>query len=161
MTKKRLARSTRPLRIDRTKTGLLVIDVQERLLPSIFEAERIIANALRMLKGANILHVPVFVTEQYRKGLGPTHKDIASSLDSFAPVQKVVFSACGAEGFLAALKAKKVRDVLLCGIEAHVCISQTCLDLLDRGFRVFVIADAVSSRTADNVAFALERMRDS
>src|SRR5207249_10854156 len=70
------------------------------------------------------------------------------------------FSACGAKGFKPALRAKKIRDVLLCGMEAHVCVLQTCLDLLENGLRVFVVADAVSSRTAENRSLGLERMRN-
>ena len=82
------------------------------------------------------------------------------AIPKFAPSEKVAFSACGAKGFISALKSKKVSHVLLCGMEAHVCILQTCLDLLDKGFRVFVVADAVSSRAPENHRLALQRMRD-
>jgi nicotinamidase-related amidase len=145
-------------RLTRARAGLVVVDMQERLLPAISEKERVLQNVLRLVQGAAILRVPVFATEQYRKGLGPTVPEVASAIPGFAPLEKVAFSACGATGFIPALKRKKVSDAILCGIEAHVCVSQTCLDLLDRGFRVFVAADAVSSRTPENYRAGLDRM---
>ena len=146
-------------RLRRARAGLVVVDIQEKLLPVIFERERVVHNAVRLLKGAAILRVPFFATEQYRKGLGPTVPEVAGAVAGFAPLEKLAFSACGAEGFVPALRTGNVADVLLCGIEAHVCVSQSCLDLLDAGFRVFVAGDAVSSRTAENYRFGLERMR--
>src|SRR5260370_40324208 len=147
-------------RIIRGKAALAVIDIQERLLPSIFEADRVVRNTVRLIKGARILGIPVLVTEQYKKGLGATTPAVAAEIAGAVKMEKIAFSACGAAGFEKALKAKKVTDVILCGIEAHVCVSQTCLDLLDKGFRVFVVVDAMSSRTTDNHFVALERMRD-
>lgn len=147
-------------RIVRTKAALAVIDIQERLLPAIFEGERVIQNTVRLIKGARALEIPVLVTEQYKKGLGATTPAIAAEIEGLAQMEKVAFSACGAASFEEALAVKGVSDVILCGIEAHVCVSQTCLDLLDNGFRVFVVADAISSRTAENHRIAVERMRD-
>jgi len=147
------------LRLKRAKAGLVVVDIQERLLPAIFEHERLIQNTLRLIKGAGILELPLCLTEQYRKGLGATDSRIAAAMPGFAPIEKLSFSACGAGGFMASLKGKK--DIILCGMEAHVCILQTCLDLLDQGFNVFVVADAVSSRTEGNYHAGIERMRDS
>jgi nicotinamidase-related amidase len=146
-------------RIIRANTALAVIDIQERLLPAIFEGEQVVQNTLRLIKGARALQIPVLVTEQYKKGLGATTPEIAAEIAGFTQMEKVAFSACGAADFEAALKAKKVSDVILCGIEAHVCVSQTCLDLLDNGFRVFVVADAISSRSAENQRIGIERMR--
>ena len=137
----------------------MVVDIQERLLPAIFEKERVTQNAVRLIRGATILQVPIFVTEQYRKGLGPTVPDVATAIPGFAPIEKLAFSACGAEGFVSALESRQVSDAVLCGIEAHVCVTQTCLGLLEKGCRVFVVADAVSSRTAENYRFGVERMR--
>lgn len=146
-------------RLTRTQSGLVVVDIQDRLLPAVFEKERVLQNALRLVQGAGILQVPVFVTEQYRKGLGPTVPEVAAAIPGFAPLEKLAFSACGAAAFLPALKQQKVSQAILCGIEAHVCVSQTCLDLVDQGFRVFVVADAVSSRTPENYRIGLDRMR--
>ena len=146
-------------RLTRTRAGLVVVDVQQRLLPAIFEKERVVQNVLRLIQGAAILKVPVFATEQYRKGLGPTVPEVAAAISGFAPMEKLAFSACGAAGFLTALEKTKVSQAILCGIETHVCVSQTCLDLLEKGASVFVVSDAVSSRTPENYRSGLDRMR--
>ena len=138
---------------------MVVVDVQERLLPAIFEQRRVVQNTVRLIQGAAVLQVPIFATEQYRKGLGATVPEVAADIPGFAPLEKLAFSACGAAGFVSALKKREVSEAILCGIEAHVCVTQTCLDLLDQGFRVFVAADAVSSRTPENYGYGLDRMR--
>jgi nicotinamidase-related amidase len=147
------------LRLTRPKAGLVVVDIQERLLPAIHEKERLVANAVRLIKGAAILGVPVVATEQYRKGLGATVPEVAAAIPDFAPMEKLAFSACGAAGFAAALQEKEISQPILCGIEAHVCVTQTCLDLMERGFRVWVAADAISSRTPENLRYGIDRMR--
>ena len=147
------------LRLQRAQAALVVVDVQERLLPSIFEKERVVRNTVRLARGAGVLKVPVLVTEQYRKGIGPTVPEVVAAIPDFAPMEKLAFSACGAGEFVPALKRSNASDVVLCGIEAHVCVLQTCLDLVAEGFRVFVAADAISSRTPENYRLALERMR--
>ena len=146
-------------RLARTKAALVVVDIQERLLPAMFEKERVVQNAVRLIKGAAILGVPILATEQYRKGLGPTVPEVALAIPCFAPMQKLAFSACGAGEFDAAFKGAHASEAILCGIEAHVCVVQTCLDLLDQGIRVFVAADAISSRTPENYRLGVERMR--
>jgi nicotinamidase-related amidase len=147
-------------RINRSKACLVVVDIQDRLLPQIFEKERLIQSTLLLIKGLAILRIPMLVTEQYRKGLGLTAPEIASAIANFSPLEKATFSACGVEGFKDALKAKGNSDVILCGMESHICVLHTCLDLLDEGFNVFVAADAVSSRTLENYRLGLDRMRD-
>ncbi|MBM3880453.1 MAG: hydrolase [Verrucomicrobia bacterium] len=147
-------------RIRRTQAGLAVIDIQERLLPAIHQKERVVHNAVRLVRGAAILGLPTLVTEQYPKGLGPTVPEVAAALaPTIAPIEKLTFSACGAPGFTEALAAKGIADVLLCGIEAHVCVCQTCLELLEQDLRPVVVADAISSRAPDDCRVALERMR--
>ncbi|MBE0540728.1 MAG: hydrolase [Verrucomicrobia bacterium] len=150
----------KPERITRTKAGLVVVDIQERLLPSIFERARVVQNALRLIKGATILGLPVLATAQYPKGIGATVPEIAAAIPDFAPIEKTAFSCVGAPVFTETLRVRGVSDVVLCGIEAHVCVCQTCLDLLAAGYRPFVVADAVSSRTVENHRFGVERMRD-
>jgi nicotinamidase-related amidase len=150
----------RTRRIARTQAGLLVVDFQERLLPAMVEKEQVLQNAVRLVHAAALLSVPVFVTEQYPKGLGPTVRDLIQAVSGVPPIEKVSFSAWGAPEFPEALQAKGIREVVLCGMEAHVCVAQTCLDLLDAGLRPFVVADAVSSRTIENRRIGLERMRD-
>ena len=147
-------------RIVRKTAGLLVVDIQERLLPAIHDKERLLQNALRLARGAALFGLPVFVTEQYRKGLGPTAAELAAAIPDFAPVEKVAFSACHVPELLDSIRARGVTDLLVCGMEAHVCVCQTCLDLLQRGFRIFVVADAVGSRTAENRDLALQRLHD-
>jgi len=147
-------------RIARTAAGLLVVDVQERLLPAMCERESMLRNILRLVQSAALLTLPTFVTEQYRKGLGPTVPEIASVLPGFAPLEKITFSAWAAPGLPVALQHRAISEVVLCGIETHVCVAQTCLELLDAGLRPFVVADAVSSRTPGNVRIGLERMRE-
>ena len=147
-------------RLARNAAGLLIIDIQERLLPQIFEKDRLIANSVLLIKAAALLRLPVFATEQYRKGLGVTAPEVASAIAAFAPIEKVTFSACGAPGLLSSFKERNITDVILCGMEAHVCVLQTCLDLLEKGFRVFVAADAISSRTSENARLGVERMRN-
>ncbi len=147
------------LRLTRSSAGLVVVDIQERLLPAIFEHDRVRQNVVRLVQGAAILRVPVFATEQYRKGLGPTVPEVAAAAHGFVPIEKLAFSACGAPDFVPALRGRNVSEAVLCGIEAHVCVTQTCLDLLDQGFGVFVVADAMSSRTPENYRLGLDRMR--
>ena len=152
-------RKTSP-RLTRSQSGLVVVDIQERLLPAIFKKEQLIQTTVRLIKGAAVLGIPIFATEQYRKGLGPTAPEIAAAITGFSPLEKVTFSACGAEGFSEALKSREVTNIILCGIEAHVCVLQTCLDLLDNSFGVFVVADAISARNPENSRLALQRMHD-
>ena len=151
--------SARPAKIRRATAGIVLVDLQERLLPAMFESERLVQTVSCLLKGATILGLPIFVTEQYRKGLGSTIPEITQLIAGYAPFQKSTFSACGAEGFVCALEEKHLTDVILAGIEAHVCVTQTCVDLLAEGLSVFVVGDAVSSRTPENQRMGLERMR--
>ena len=147
-------------RLIRTHAGLLVIDIQDRLLPQIFEKERLINNSVLLIKGVSVLGLPIFATEQYRKGLGLTVPEIASTINGFAPVEKVTFTACGAEGLVSEFRTRKLTQILLCGMETHVCVLQTGLDLLQQDFEVFVVADAVSARANQNHQLGLQRLRD-
>jgi nicotinamidase-related amidase len=146
--------------LSRSKTGLLVVDIQERLLPAMFAGAAVVQNSVRLIKGAAVLGLPVFATEQYRKGLGVTVPEVAAALGKVTPIEKMSFSACGAAGLLEGMKAREVSQVLLCGIETHVCVSQTALALLAAGLEVFAVADATSSRAPENHGLGLERMRD-
>jgi nicotinamidase-related amidase len=149
-----------PLRITRAKAGLVIVDMQERLLPVIFERERVLRNVVVLARAAAVLSLPVFTTEQYRQGLGATVPEVAGVIPGFAPVEKTDFSVCGATAFNMALQYRRISDLILCGIEAHVCILQSCLDLLEQGLRVFAVADAMSSRAEENHRLAVARMRE-
>ena len=153
-----MAIQKRAPRLRRSATGLMVVDIQERLLPAIWQREQVVTNGVRLINGAAALGLPVLATEQYRKGLGPTVPKVAQAIIGFSPLEKLTFSAGGAPGFFAVLAHQKISQVLLCGIETHVCVLQSALDLLDQGVQVFVPADAVSSRTPQNHQLGLERM---
>jgi nicotinamidase-related amidase len=139
--------------------SLLVIDVQERLLPTITAGEAIAHNCGLLAAGAAALGLPILVTEQYVKGLGPTVAPIADRLPSGTPrVEKTRFSAVVSETERF-LREHRRPTVLVCGIEAHVCVLQTTLDLLARGWSVFLATDAISSGQADQIAPAFARMQ--
>lgn len=141
---------------------LVVVDVQERLAAAMPEADRarVLRNLGILIETARILDVPVLATEQYPRGLGPSEPEVASRLPAGAPVlEKTSFSCCGAEGFNASLDPGARPQVVLSGMEAHVCVMQTAFELRNQGFQVFVVEDAVCSRDPRNHANALARLR--
>lgn len=144
-----------PRVLDRHRTALVVVDVQEAFRPAVREFDRIAKNAAVLVQGAKALGVPVIATEQYPRGLGDTVPEVAEHLEgALGPLEKTAFSAVAAEGF-----DLDGRDqALLCGIEAHVCVSQTAHDLLGRGVEVHVARDAVTSRTEENAELGLHKM---
>jgi nicotinamidase-related amidase len=137
-------------------TVLAVIDVQQKLISLIPGHERIVWNIRRLLDGAKQLGATVLATEQYPQGLGGTVAELATRLP--AVFDKTAFSSCGCEEFCQRLAAVNVPKVLLAGIEAHVCVQQTALDLVANGYRVYVAADAIGSRFATDYETALRRM---
>jgi nicotinamidase-related amidase len=145
------------VKLDRARAALAVIDVQEGFRTAVLDFERVAGNVAVLVEGARILGLPVLVTEQYPKGLGATVPEVARHLDGIEPIEKVSFSAFDADGFPAAL-ADDRDQVVLCGIEAHVCVNQTAEDLLATGREVHVVQDAVSSRTAENRELGLHKM---
>ena len=145
-----------PLLMSASDTGLLVVDVQEKLIGAIEGHERIVWNIRRLLDAAAALNVPIAATEQYPKGLGGTVEPLASRFDAIP--DKVAFS-CGACGeVFEKFRDSGISKILVIGIEAHVCIQQTVLDLLANGFAVFVAVDAVGARAAIDKRVALRRM---
>ncbi len=144
--------------LDRKRTLLLIVDVQDRLAPVIDNNESVLANCARLLAGCRILDVPVLVSEQYPRGLGETVESIRSLASDAEIAEKITFS-CLRDRELTERIAESGRDTLLvAGMEAHVCVTQTVLDALDRGYHVQVAADAVGSRSPDNRVVALARM---
>lgn len=139
---------------------LALIDVQERLANVVHDKERLLDAVERLVRGIRVLDVPVIWVEQNRRGLGPTVSRVAAALDGLQPIEKMSFDCCGSDRFLSALAACGRRQVLLAGIEAHICVYQTAAGLLARGHGVHVVADAVSSRAAENRELALARLRD-
>lgn len=145
--------------IDRKFSTLLVVDVQERLLPAIHEAQRVLDNTIWLIRLAQRLGVPVAASEQYPRGLGHLHADLRGLLGPECIAEKLHFS-CAAAQCLATLPGSDRLQVLLCGIESHVCVLQTALELRWQGKEVFLVADAVSSRNPVDKDLALARMRD-
>ncbi len=142
------------MKLDRNRAALVVIDVQEAFRKAVPAFELIGSAVGTLVRGAGELGVPVIVTEQYPKGLGATVPEIAEHLpDEARRLEKVRFSACGAEGFDLAGR----DQAIVCGIEAHVCVAQTVLDLLESGTDVQLVADAVGSRSESDAALALRR----
>ncbi|MBP2290593.1 hydrolase [Azospirillum rugosum] len=138
---------------------LLVVDVQERLMPAILDADGVAANVAILVKAAKLLNVPVLATEHYPKGLGPTVAPIRELLPPGAVVEKISFSAVGEPSFLERLERAGRRQILLAGAETHVCVMQTALSLRALGYDVALAADASSSRKASNVALGHARLR--
>jgi len=150
-----------PRILSRQNTILLVVDIQEKLAAVMDERERVVQQSLRMIRAAHVLDVPVLVTEQYSKGLGPTVPELREALEGGPQaVEKLTFSCCGEEGVLNALGALPERDtVLLVGMEAHVCVYQTALDLMAHEYAVHLAADAVCSRRPRDEQIALDGLR--
>ena len=129
---------------------LLVIDVQEKLFRAIHQKEQLADNLQKLIKGINVLEIPSLLTEQYPHGLGATIPEIAQLLPDIKPLAKVCFSCCGDATFLQAFKKLNRKQVLIAGIESHVCVYQTAADLLTAGYEVYAVSDAISSRTEQN-----------
>lgn len=146
------------MRILKEESVGLVIDIQERLYPHMDQHELLLQNTAILLSGLKSLEVPLMVTEQYPKGLGPTMEEVKLNLPEFDPIEKISFSCCEETKFMEALISKEKKFVIICGIETHVCVLQTVIDLLEQNFIPVVIADCVSSRRSWDKHIALERM---
>jgi len=147
----------------RGTTVLLVIDVQERFRPAIDGFAGLVAGCVRLVRTFRILDAPIIVTEQYPRGLGPTVPEVREALAlpsarGALTIEKTAFSACGAPGLLAALREASCGNVLVCGIETHVCVQQSVLDLIAAGHAVQVAVDAIGSRKASDRDVALRKM---
>jgi nicotinamidase-related amidase len=139
-------------------TVLVLIDFQERLFPVMQDKEKLLTNTVKLTKGAVALEIPVIVTEQYPKGLGPTLPEIKSLLPNFKAVEKTCFSCCDEPAFMETLGALKRRQIIVAGIEAHICMYQTCAALAKAGYQVEAAADCVSSREIENKNTALTKL---
>ena len=140
-------------------TALIVVDVQGRLATLMHQREELYRNLQILIQGARALELPILWLEQYPKGLGPTIPEVAELLTGQQPVAKTCFSGCGEPEFCEQLRATGRRQLLLAGIETHICVYQTARDLLAQGYHIEVVADAVSSRTPENRQIGLDKMR--
>lgn len=148
------------MRIIRENTLALAIDIQTKLFPFIFGNEIIEANTLRLIAGIKALKLPVLVTEQYSKGIGPTINSVIDALgNDYQPIEKMSFSCCGNEKFINKLNKTGKKNIIVFGIESHVCVLQTVIDLANSGFQPIVIEDCISSRKLSDKQTAVERMR--
>ena len=139
---------------------LVVVDIQERLAAVMSERQKVIANSLHLIEASKVLHFPVLLTEQYPRGLGPTVPEIREALPLFNSIEKLMFGCCGEPMFMEAIASAGRRRVILCGMETHVCVLQTCLGLIKEGYTVHVVQDAICSRAEENNRIGIEFMRD-
>jgi len=137
---------------------LLVVDIQDKLLLTMSHGKQVVENSTKLVKAANLLNVPILVTEHYPQGLGATVATLAGELDKATKLEKMTFSCCRGEGMLELVKQSGRKQLIICGMETHVCVLQTVLDLLKDGVRAFVVADAVCSRTKLNWRTALAQI---
>lgn len=147
------------MRIPKDKAALLVIDIQERLFPFISENEKLAKNVPILIEGIKVLDIPVIVTEQYVKGLGTTVPSVVASLGDLPRTEKMAFSCCDEPRFMEALALSGKEYVIIAGIESHVCVLQTVIDLIHNGYHPVVVEDCTSSRKLNDKNIAIERMR--
>ena len=147
------------MRIKKEDTIAVVIDVQKRLYPFISENEKLTENIVRLIKGLKAIGIELLVTVQYTKGLGETIEPVSEALGEFNAMEKMSFSCCGDNNFIEAVKKSGKKNVIICGIESHVCVLQTVIDLVENGYKPVLIEDCVSSRSLNDKKIAVERMR--
>ncbi len=140
---------------------LLIVDIQEKLAPAILNADGVVANTAKLIQAAKQLNVPVLASEQYRKGLGATVTALSELLPVDAIFEKTHFSCHSQPGFEQRLALHQRKQIIISGMEAHVCVLQTALDLRQAGYQTFIVADAVSSRTQQSYDLGLSRLRAS
>lgn len=149
-----------PKILSKNSTAFLIIDIQKRIFNVMRNKKRVEENTLRLIKGAKTLKIPIYITEQYPDGLGVTLDSINEELSDTSAIQKMTFSCYGAENLFNELKEKRLTQIFVAGIETHVCVQQTALDLLANGFQVNLAVDAVSSRKKTDYQTALKRMQN-
>lgn len=146
--------------INRENSALLLVDVQEMLLGGIHESEQLVDNCRWLLEVAKLVDVPVLASEQYPQGVGPTTDTLRNMLPAEDIIAKNHFSCADADDCSARINALKKSEIIICGMEAHVCILQTAIRLKDQGKKVYVVADAISARNPVDTEYAIARMRD-
>ena len=145
--------------LDREKTALIVVDIQGNLAQAMSEKELLFENAEKIIRGVQVFNIPVLVTEQVK--LGSTIPVLTQFLGGVKPIVKESFSCCGDRRFMKELITLNRKQILIAGIEAHVCVYQTAMDLIKRGYEIYLVADAVSSRTIRNREIGIQKLKDS
>lgn len=147
------------MRITKENTIGLIIDIQERLVPAMFEKEDLIKSCSTLIEGLLALNVPLMVTQQYTRGLGETVEEIKKLVSDFNYIEKRDFSCCDEPAVMEKLESLSAKNIIICGIEAHVCVLQTAVDLKAAGYNPVVVMDCVSSRMPQSIEMAKERFR--
>lgn len=147
------------MRISIENSSGLIIDIQEKLFPFIYENEQLIRNTNILINGLKVLQVPLVVTQQYTKGLGTTIPEIQASLGEYQHIEKIAFSCCDEPDFMKEIRKLNKKYIIISGIETHVCVLQTTIDLLENNFIPVIVQDCVSSRRLNDKQVAIERMR--
>ena len=146
------------MRILKDRSAALIIDIQERLYPFIFENEKLTKNLSKLIEGLKIIGIPIFITEQYVKGLGPTIEPVATLLGNHRRIEKMSFSCCDEPRVMEGMAVTGKENIIIAGIESHVCVLQTVIDLKRNGYHPVVVEDCVSSRFENDKRIAIERM---
>ncbi len=154
-----LKRKDKNVIIDAENSCLLVIDIQAKLNPVMFDEARAPSGAAKLMLGADIVGVPAVVTQQYTQGVGETVDDLQDFMPPEGHIEKNTFSCAADGGFMARFREMDKKQAVICGIEAHICVLQTALQLLGEGIQVFVVEDATAARTVENHRAGLERIR--
>jgi len=146
--------------LNKDSSALVVVDIQEKLVPAMKKRQMVYDNCSHLIELAKLIDLPIVLTEQYPKGLGPTVPEIKEVLPSYAPLEKVTFDCCKGEGFIDKIASLQKTHIILTGMETHICVLQTCLSLLKEGYFVHLVSDAVCSRKKDDFRTGVEIMRD-
>lgn len=146
--------------LDKEDAVLLIVDVQERLAVVMKERERVVANCRHLIALAGMLDIPIVVTEQYPKGLGRTVAELRSDIPQYAPMEKTAFNCCGESAFMPELRRLGRNTIIMTGMETHICVLQTTVGLLQEGYGVHVVEDAVCSRAEANWKTGIAYLRD-
>ncbi len=146
--------------LDKNNTALVIIDIQERLAAVMKMKDAVVSNCLHLIELAKMLDIPIVLTEQYPKGIGQTVEPIRKALPEYRPIEKLTFSCCDEPSFPDAIRKLNKKNLVVTGMETHICILQTSISFLRQGFNVHLVKDAVCSRTKENWKVACEFMRD-
>jgi len=147
------------MRINRELSAGMLIDIQERLFPHMDQKEQVLRKCKILLEGFKVLGIPILITEQYPKGLGPTVEEVSKLTDLNPKIEKTAFSCCDEPAVMQTAVMQESKTVIVCGIEAHVCVMQTVVDLIAAGYQAVVVEDCISSRKQEDKWVAVERMR--
>ena len=147
------------MRINREESAALLIDIQERLFPHMDQSDELLRKTVMLIEGLKVLDIPLLITEQYPRGLGPTVHEISGLMVKEKAIEKIAFSCCDEPTVMQHELMQKYRTIIICGIEAHVCVLQTVIDLREAGYYAVVVHDCISSRNPQDKRVAVERMR--